>query len=153
MVFKEGNELWKLRNKHGRDYKYTPDEIWEGAQEYFVWIIDNPIEAQQNVGTKNVNDVKFKRPFTLRGVCLYLDISRDTYCDYRKINDFVEVIRKIDDIIYDQKFEGAVIGLFNANIIARDLGLKDKSDITSDDKPIALPQIYLPDNGRNPKTD
>jgi hypothetical protein len=38
-------------------------------------------------------------------------------------------IHKIEDIIYDQKFTGAVIGIFKENIIARDLGLTDKKEI------------------------
>ena len=33
--------------------------------------------------------------------------------------------------MYSQKFEGAASGIFNANIIARDLGLSDKQDITT----------------------
>jgi hypothetical protein len=37
----------------------------------------------------------------------------------------------IEDIIYNQKFEGAAAGLLKENIIARELGLKDQSDITS----------------------
>ena len=39
------------------------------------------------------------------------------------------VIDDIEKIIYRQKFEGAAAGLLNANIIARDLGLRDKQDV------------------------
>ena len=39
------------------------------------------------------------------------------------------IIHKIEEIIYNQKFEGAAVGIFNSNIIARDLGLSDKKDI------------------------
>ncbi len=40
--------------------------------------------------------------------------------------DFFGVYTRISQIIRTQKFEGAAVGLFNANIIARDLGLADK---------------------------
>ena len=40
------------------------------------------------------------------------------------------VIEKIESIIRSQKFEGAAADLLNANIIARDLGLKDSSETT-----------------------
>jgi len=33
--------------------------------------------------------------------------------------------------IYCQKFEGAAVGFFKANIIARDLGLKEAKEISS----------------------
>ncbi|MFC0183379.1 terminase small subunit [Pseudarcicella hirudinis] len=42
---------------------------------------------------------------------------------------FLEVITRIEEIVYVQKFEGAAVGAFNANIIARDLGLADKQNI------------------------
>ena len=47
--------------------------------------------------------------------------------------DFIEVLTRIDDLFYSFKFEGAAAGILNANIIARDLGLKDAKDHTSSD--------------------
>jgi len=37
-------------------------------------------------------------------------------------------------VIYRQKFEGASADMLNPNIIARDLGLADKKDLSSTDK-------------------
>jgi DNA-packaging protein gp3 len=133
MAAQKGNEFWKLRSKHGRDKLFeSPDLLWKAACEYFQWCEDNPIEAEDNKGTKNVNVVKFKRPYTIKGFCLYCDASENWFKEYRKAitdKDFLSVIHIIEDIIYNQKFEGAAIGLYNANIIARDLGLADKSDV------------------------
>jgi hypothetical protein len=123
---RKGNQFWKLRSKHGRDKIFeSPEMLWEAACEYFQHITDNPLSVQDNKGTKNVNDVDLIRPFTLHGLCIFLDITRVTYIEYRGREDFTNVTRKIDDIIYNQKFEGAAVGIFNANIIARDLGLKE----------------------------
>lgn len=36
---------------------------------------------------------------------------------------------EVETTIYTQKFEGAAVGAFNSNIIARDLGLADKKEI------------------------
>ena len=112
----------------------TPELLWEAACEYFQWCEDNPIEAADNKGTKNVNIVKFKRPFTIKGFCLYCDASEHWYNEYKGALDpkenkdfWTSVIKEL--IIYSQKFDGAAIGIFNANIIARDLGLTDKSEI------------------------
>ena len=127
-----GNQFWKLRSKHGRDKLFkTPDLLWNAACEYFQWCEDNPIEAQDNKGTKNVNTVKFNRPFTVKGFCLYCDATEHWYYEFKKAlsnekdKDFLYICRKIEDIVYNQKFEGAAIGIYNANIIARDLGLSE----------------------------
>ncbi|MFO7939789.1 MAG: DNA-packaging protein [Bacteroidales bacterium] len=128
----KNNQFWKLRSKHGRDKLFkTPELLWKAACEYFEWCDANPIEAQDNKGTKNVNTVKFNRPYTLHGFALYCDASSSWYNEFKKTatKDFLLVIRKIDDIIYNQKFEGATIGIFNHMIIARDLGLSDKSQV------------------------
>jgi len=128
----KGNQFWKLRSKHGRDKLFkTPDLLWQAACEYFEWCEDNPIYAEDNKGTKNVNMVKFNRPFTLKGFCIYCDATEHWYHEFKKAlkvdtdKDFLYICRKIEDIIYNQKFEGAAIGLYNANIIARDLGLSE----------------------------
>ncbi len=137
----KGNQFWKLRSKHGRDKIIKSSEIlWEAACEYFDKISNNPITVQDNKGTKHVNTVSLLRPFTLHGLCIFLDIDRVTYYSYRDNEDYSTVVHKIDDIIYNQKFEGATIGIFNHNIIARDLGLTDKQDIdhTSKGERIAL---------------
>lgn len=131
MAAPTGNEFWKLRSKHGRDKLFTsPELLWEAACEYFAWCQDNPIVASQNLGTKNVNTVNFIRPFTKDGLCIFLDIDDQTFNNYRDAEnkDYFEVTRKIERIIRSQKFDGAAVGIFNANIIARDLGLKEGTE-------------------------
>lgn len=41
---------------------------------------------------------------------------------------YLVVIARIEDIVYNQKFSGAASGFLNPNIIARDLGLADKTE-------------------------
>lgn len=141
----KGNEFWRLRSKHGRDKIFkSPELLWGAACEYFQSVEKNPIKVQDNKGTKNVNEVELIRPFTIRGLCIYLDIDRSTYIDYRNNKDFSLIMHKIDDIIYNQKFEGAAIGIFNANIIARDLGLKEQSEVTGS---VSInPKKFISDN-------
>ncbi len=146
----QGNQFWKLRSKHGRDKLFTsPQLLWEAACEYFQWCEDNPIEAEDNKGTRNVNTVKFNRPFTLKGFCIFCDSSESWFKEFRKAlktnddKDFLSVIYKIEEIIYNQKFEGAAIGIFNANIIARDLGLAEKSEIEQNIRVNELPPVII----------
>lgn len=67
------------------------------------------------------------RAMTISGMCIYLDISEDTWANYRAKKDFLGVTTRAENIIYNQKFAGAAAGLLNANIIARDLGLIEKT--------------------------
>jgi hypothetical protein len=64
---------------------------------------------------------------------LFLDISRQTWNDYKKLPDFIAVTEQAENVIRSQKFGGAAAGLLNANIIARDLGLSDKTELTGKD--------------------
>ena len=131
MAAPKGNEFWKKRSKHGRDKIFTtPELLWGAAIEYFQWCQNNPIMAQDNKGTKNVNEVKFIRPFTLKGFCIFCDASEYWFINFEKAanEDFLQVIRKIRDIIYTQKLEGATIGIYNSNIVARELGLADNTN-------------------------
>ena len=56
--------------------------------------------------------------------------------------DLVETIERVQMVLYAQKFAGAAADLLNANIIARDLGLADKSELTGKDGgPVELKEM------------
>lgn len=127
------NQFWKLRSKHGRDLTFSsPTILWEACCEYFEatdqrkwvkkdWVGKDAIEVERET------DV----PYTLTGLYVFLGIDKNTWASYRHKEDFITVCTRVEDIIYTQKFEGAVVGAYNANIIARDLGLTDKQDVTT----------------------
>ena len=130
-----GNKFWSARSSHGRNPKFkTKKKLWSACCEYFDWIEDNPIKKaiiyQGEVASKSE---PLMRAMTISGMCLFLDISDETWSNYRKNKDFIGVITQAEKVIYNQKFAGAAAGLLNANIIARDLGLSDKKDHTSSD--------------------
>jgi len=126
----KGNEFYKIRKKDGRDKKYTPEKLKDGANSYFQWCIKNPMmEAVLHQKTARLIDVPKMRPFTEAGLCVFLGISTTTFDNYKNDKGFVEVITHVQAIIRNQKFEGAAAGFFNANIIARDLGLRDDKKV------------------------
>jgi len=132
MAAPKGNRFWELRSSHGRKpIFHDAAELWDAACEYFQWVEDNYIEDQQLFAYQGAvtRETTYKpRPMTLNGLCLFLDISDETWFDYCKREDFIGVTKRIQKVIYEQKFAGAVSGHFNANIIARDLGLADKTE-------------------------
>ncbi len=146
MHFSKGNQLWKLRNKHGRDKLFSsPELMWEAACEYFQWCIDNPLMESVLAKYKDhseIQEVPRMRAFTIIGITHYLGCNKDYFTDFiDNINkkpkeqwteediDFSRVAMRIREVIYNQKFEGAAAGFLNATIISRDLGLADKSEV------------------------
>jgi len=128
----KGNQFWKLRASHGRDLIFsTPEILWAACEEYFEATINRPWIKTDWVGKDAIQiERKLIPPFTLTSLCLFLECHMDTWRSYRDRKDFSDVCTRVEQIIYSQKFEGATIGEFNANIIARDLGLSDKQEIS-----------------------
>jgi hypothetical protein len=133
----KGNKFWEIRSTHGRKPIFeTSEDLWRASCEYFEWANDTPLKedklfAFQGEVTRDTIDLM--RPFTISSLCIFLDISDQTLADYGKRDGFIGVVDNIKKIIYEQKFSGAATGLLNSNIIARDLGLKDKSELTGED--------------------
>lgn len=134
----KGNQFWKLRSKHGRDKLFaTPALLWEAACEYFEWCDKHPLIEIDFKG-KDADRVELPRmrAYTIQGLCLYLDCNVQYFKNFKiqlkpKDKDFSTILTRIEETIYQQKFTGAAAGFLNASIIARDLGLTDKTDITS----------------------
>jgi hypothetical protein len=135
----KGNRFWEMRAKHGRDKLFsTPELLWEAACEYFQWMDDNPLyehKAFQYLGKTVVDKVPKIRAMTLSGLCLFLGCNEAYFRNFKNQErkdgkDFSSVIERIEKTIYNQKFQGASADLLNANIIARDLGLADKRELS-----------------------
>lgn len=144
MAAPKKNEFWKMRSKHGRDRLFkTPQALWKACEEYFQWCTDNPLIEVDWVGSggRRVNKPKM-RAFTIQGLCGYLNcntvyfnhfessLQEENKKDDPLIKDFSKVCTRIRDVIYQQKFEGASAGFLNPTIIARDLGLRDKQELS-----------------------
>ncbi len=135
MAAPKGNQFWKLRSKHGRDKLFeTPDLLWEAASEYFDWCDNNPWYKNEAIKSGDMAGTTMKvetaRPYTITGFLLYIGTSDAYWRQFKSEGhkDYSTVIDEIEKAIYTQKFEGAAVGAFNANIIARDLGLSEKTD-------------------------
>lgn len=126
-----GNQFWKARSKSGRGKIFkTPKSLWKAAEEYFQWVEDNPLKeskATQFQGKFVYGEVNKMRAMTIVGFCRFVHINFKTWQLYQGRKDFIHITGEIEDVIYDQKFSGAAADLLNANIIARDLGLTEKT--------------------------
>jgi len=135
--YQPGNRFWELRSSHGRKPIFSsPEQLWNAATEYFQWVEDNPLMetklfAYQGVVHEGV--VAKMRAMTIQGMCIYLDISTQGWREYKAKPDFSAICEAVESVIYQQKFAGASADLLNASIIARELGLADKSELTGKD--------------------
>lgn len=138
MAATKGNKFWEKRAKHGRDKLFeTPQLLWEAAVEYFTWCEENPLwesKAFNYQGEIQIAELPKMRAMTLSGLCLFLGCNEAYFRTFKHQNPAYEegfntVINQIEKTIYTQKFQGAAADLLNANIIARDLGLKDTSSV------------------------
>ena len=150
MAAPTGNEFWKLRSKHGRNKIFkTPQIMLEACYEYFKWCEDNPLIEIDFRGSNPPVKVELPkmRALTIDGLTCYLHVNAKYFDDFEKgldgkkdeiSKDFSQVITHARAVIRNQKFIGAAAGFLNPNIIARDLGLKERSDFTTDDEKINI---------------
>lgn len=140
----KGNNYWEFRGKHGNNFLYTPEKLWEEALKYFdwasqrVWNKKEAIKSGEMVG--QLIDVPTTTPMSIKAFCLFADISHQTFLNYESnsdpYKDFFEVTTRIRSVIESQQFEGATVNAYNPNIIGRMLGLTDKVDHTTNGKDI-----------------
>lgn len=135
-----GNRFWEARTTIGRDRLFdTPETLRKACIEYFDYNAENPIMINETVkfmGQADIIGVPTMSPLTIKGLCIFLDINQQTWRNYASAEgyeDFFGVCEWAESIIHQQKFAGAAAGVFNAAIIARDLGLADKREITGKD--------------------
>lgn len=133
MAAPKGNSFWMARSSHGRNPKFeSPEALWSACCEYFSWVEANPlfeVKAFSYQGVVTQESIPKMRAMTVTGLILFIDITKPTWALYKARDGFKDITTRAEEIIYDQKFSGAAADLLNANIIARDLGLKEQSQV------------------------
>lgn len=150
----------ETNTKHagGRPPKFkTPEELQEKAEGYFQYCDTHPIEVWQrkaaaaNQSAKNGSGVKsdegtmyIRRPYTLDGLGLWCGIAnwRDFRANHAS-DEFSTVIRTLEARVRDQQVSGAVVGMYNANLVARLNGISESVQVET-----SIP-VKLVDDGMN----
>ena len=133
--FLPGNRAWEKRSSAGPNPKFeTPEQLWSACVEYFEWVEETPLWEDKVMSAGGVpvhTPVAKMRAMTIGGLCLFLDVDRTTWEEWRSSRpDLSRIITRAEQVIYQQKFSGAAADLLNANIIARELGLAEKSELS-----------------------
>lgn len=122
----------------GRPRTYDdPEELEADALRYFDWCDQNPWYKKELLKGGDLAglmfDVPIPRPYTWEGLATFIGVTSRSIRGWKNDpdrKDFFPVLSRIGDRIHSQKLEGATIGLYNPGIVARDLGLVDKQEVT-----------------------
>lgn len=152
-------EILEPKAKHpgGRPPKFkTPEELEAKAEGYFQYCDTHPIEVWQrkaaaaNQSAKNGSGVKsdegtmyIRRPYTLDGLGLFVGVVWKDFRSYHASDEFSEVIRTLEARVRDQQVSGAVVGMYNANLVARLNGISESVQVET-----GIP-VKLVDDGMN----
>jgi hypothetical protein len=136
----------------GRPPKFkTAKELMDKFIEYVRTVDEMPIRVSQTVRKKGKKDVDANsesllnlvaHPLSIREFCLFAGISNWSEFKSRERHqsgDFLIVITRIEDYTVNQQINGAMSGLYNANIVARLNGIVEKTEITGKDGKDLIP--------------
>lgn len=139
---KETAQHWSVIANGCEVFGTTPKDLWESALLYFQWCDSSPLykpdllRAGAEAGT--VVYIPIPRPYTVSGLCLHTGITRDYLFDIAKNRDALDwymVATKIIEIIYTQKLEYSLAGIFSTAIAIKDLGIGN-SNIDNNGSPV-----------------
>jgi len=132
MAAPKGNIYYTMAKNFVKPKSYQPAELWQKAVEYIQWNEDHPLKEEKVFGTGLRMSVNKLRAMTITGFCNHAHISRDTFNQYEKEEAYSDICATIKSIIYQQKLEGAAADLLNPSIIAREIGLAEKTEFSGE---------------------
>jgi len=117
----------------------TPEKLYELFEQYKIYCKANPrVENYWSNRLEEQVSVDRERPYTWDGFEIWLRAKKiiARLQDYKadkdkRYSEYAYIIHAIDQEIYDDKITGAVVDIYNHNIIARDFGLKDQTENTT----------------------
>ena len=121
----------------GRPPKYTPSQLLKKFEEYTADREARPlVDMTTEQGKSGQNEIfkETKRvcphPISIGDFCVFLGVGESWW---RQLSEeFSSVKTRIGTYIAEYQLKGASSGVFNANIVARRLGLADKQQVTTE---------------------
>ena len=116
----------------------TPEILWDLFEQYVQHEVNNPMYKVEYVGKEGrVERTPLETPITFLGFeCWLMDNAYiNDLGDYSanidgRYGEFTTILTRIRNCCYVHNFKGASVGIFNANIIARKLGLTEKQEVS-----------------------
>lgn len=140
MPAKKGNKYYLERSVDGRKKDFeTPSELWDAFIEYIEWSKNNPwvkyevIKSGKDMG--KLITIPIEKPLSLLAFSNYCGLTKQglyNYGEKESYKEYFDIFTRIKGICENQKIEGSEVGCYNANIVARVLGLADKTENKTD---------------------
>ncbi len=106
----------KPKNKGGRPRKYSEQKILQTKIDEYFKMCDEK-----------------EKPYTITGLCLYLDIDRVTLLRYEEKAEFCSTIKRAKNRVENYVEENSLKGLLNPTVsifnLKNNFGWKDKQEI------------------------
>ena len=125
-----------------KKYIETPQKLYDLFLKYVDDTKSSP--KHENVlvhKTGEIHLVPKERPLTWWGFENWLNrkgvicnLSSYEHNENKSYDEYLPIITRIKREIYEDKYDGATAGLYQHNIIARDLGLVDKKQVSANVK-------------------
>jgi hypothetical protein len=145
----KGNQLWKLRTKHGRDRLFSDAALlWDEACKYFDWCDRHPRSKAELVKYKGDYEeagVPLGHMYSMHELTVYLGVSSSYFRTAKsELRDkiekckntaaeagLLEMIERIEGIIQADQISGAAVGVYATQLVSRLNGLSDNVNVTN----------------------
>jgi hypothetical protein len=126
-------------------YIESPEDLLDLFKEYVKYEAENPMYKIDYVGQLATKvTIPLETPITFDGFECYLreiGVIKSHLGHYEDKNnesykDYLPIITHIRQFCYVHNFKGAAVNLFNANLIAKKLGLTEKIETTNIEQPL-----------------
>lgn len=123
----------------GRPKKYqTAAEMEVKIDEYFDWC-DQQLEVTHDA---KGNEKILHKPYTVSGLCLYLDMDRVTLLEYQDLDEYSSTIKKakvrIENNLEENIMNGKSNPIFGIFSMKNNFGWKDKTEVDINQKSLVI---------------
>lgn len=106
----------------------NPEELYEAFEDYRNYVKENPKKVQK-LGYNSVINIEHEMPLTLQGFETFVGADLSKYLTAKKgtvYEDYYRITRAIKKEIQHDQLSGALVGIYNANLVSRLVGLHAK---------------------------
>lgn len=124
-----------------RQLRIQPHDLFRLIVEYFKWAEDNALvvgETASYQGEVTEHAIHKPRIFTISSLALFCGITESIYIRWRDDPVYADVIAFADSVIKEQKYQLAVNGVINPNLISKELGIDKPTTITVESRSTAI---------------
>ena len=127
----------------------TPDEMYESFVSYLEWIENNNLISHEVYGKDaTLCKVPKMRAITIFGFARHAGTSAQIFYDYEQKTPFKQITSYIRTYCTGTNIEGAMAGIFNAQLTSRLEGLVDKKQVETNNVSVHFYQpIQAPSAG------